>query len=214
MLFYSLGKALTPSRLAEARALGFFRPEAALSVIFVSDENDGCFMPDDHGYLAFPHYVPSRGGAERIAYRRYCGGVTGASLASSLRRLKGEKPVLFGTITHVDPARVPRETEDAVGHGQLELVQSSPDGVAIDLAETTYSPGLAKLGDVVSTSLKLRTVFTLTGADGIKKRFIRVSVDGAPVVSSYDEATFTVQVQASDAGRAGSLVEIVGCHAP
>src|SRR5690606_11712196 len=40
--FYSLWRALDDDRLQESRAAGFFREDAALAVVFISDENEIC----------------------------------------------------------------------------------------------------------------------------------------------------------------------------
>ena len=70
---FSLYLGLTdPQRLAEMKAAGFLRSDAALSVIMVSDENDICAK-----FPAGVTPVPDPNGLEIPAYRRDCADLTG-----------------------------------------------------------------------------------------------------------------------------------------
>lgn len=212
MMMYSASRSLDADRLAEAQSLGMFRPNAALSIIFVSDENDICWRPELHGFTSFPDYVPSYQNSEVVAYDRYCAGVEAAGVLSSFRALKGGQPLFFGAITHVNPTSVPRSSEKAIGHGLLELVRASIDGELIDIGESSYSQGLARLGSAISTSLELDTIFKLASAAGIKADTVRAYVDSRLVPAYYRDSASSVQIAAGDAGKAGSIVEITACR--
>lgn len=219
MLLYSFNRALQSDRYAEARALGFFRPDAALSVVFISDENDVCFQPQLNGFTAFPDYVPSTRGFETTAFNRYCVDRAGTPLItadrvlSAARARKGENPLSFGAIAHVDPGRVPNAagSEDAIGHGFLELVRGTPAGLMLELADVAYTAGLARLGTIVRTSLNLKSVFALDNTSGVRPESVRVLVDRALVAARYDKATGTVELAPEQAGHAGSTIEVSGC---
>lgn len=212
-MLYSLQNGLSASHLSESRGLGFFRDSAALSIVFLSDENDICFRPELRGYTGFPDYVPSIGNIESVADQKYCAGVTFTNVISSVRQIKGTHPIAFAAITHIDPARVPQGAtlEDSIGHGLIELVQATPDGVLLDIGDASYSSGLTKLADVVSTNLNLRTVFQLSDSSMLISQSVGTLVDGKSISSRYNSNTGTVAISGIDAGRAGSLVEVQAC---
>lgn len=211
-LFYSLLRGMGEEALSASRAQGFFRPEAALSVIFVSDENELCYPPESFGYTSFPDFVPSPGGYEAAAFRRYCGGISPESVARSLRAFQPERAISAATIVHSDPARVPAAGEDSLGHGYLELLdhlrESAVESLALGLSEPSYSEGLARLGNVVSSQLKLQTVFQLTGARGMDPASLTVLVDGRNVPAQLDPEAETIRLLVQDAGREGSVIEV------
>lgn len=211
-LLYSLSRGLEADRAAEMRALGFLRDHAALSVVLISDENDICYRPELNGFTAFPDYVRSGGDIEVTAYNRYCSGITPATTLSKLKAFKQGEPVLSAAIAHVDRARVRRVSEDSIGHGLLHLVRGGLDGVEMDISDTSYSSGIAKLGTVVRSSLTLKTVFSLNSADGIRRESVRARVDGRLVEAAFDPSAATVQIRGSDAGQAGSVVDIEACR--
>lgn len=81
MMMDSLMRSLESGRYAELQAQGFYREGAALSIVFVTDENDICYPPELLGYTGFPHYVRSYRNSERVAYDAYCTARTTAALA-------------------------------------------------------------------------------------------------------------------------------------
>ena len=220
LLMYSLKRSLEPDRVAEIQAQGFYRPDAALSVVFVTDENDGCFSPKDHGFTTFPDYKPSVGGLEETAYKRYCGlplEVTGDYyewMDQALRAFKGKMPVHLGAITHVDPSKVPftPTNEDSLGHGVIELIAKDPGGVLMDIADTSYDSGLEQLGDVVSQGqVNLFTHFQLSGGPLIWEASLLATVDAVKVSPKYNALDSSVDLLLSEAGRSGSQVDVSAC---
>ncbi len=214
---YSLLRSLQSSRATEIKSQGFYREDAALSVVFISDENDVCYDPQAHGYRTFPDYVASYAGEEKTAFQRYCtnmagiGAITPESTLAALRNFKSNQKLSLGAVIHKDPARIVKESEDAIGHGLLELTQLDLDGVAMDIEDSSYSSGLAKLGSVVSTQLTLQTIFPVPHEREIDASTVYATVDRGLVNSQYDPAKELVQIQAKDAGRSGSEVEIAAC---
>jgi hypothetical protein len=217
-MMYSLLSSQEPARLAQIKSQGFFRENASLSVLFISDENDVCYPPQLHGYSHFPDYVPSVGGVEEIAYQRYClkpnhsVAVTPERVVSELQRLKGAEKLSFGALIHKDPAQVPAGGEDSIGHGLLELIQGQPDGMSFEIAENNYVPGLTQLGSIVSSQLLLRTAFTLDGSAGVVAASLRIQVDGHAVSGTYDAGSRVVRIAKTDAGHAGSAVLVTACR--
>ncbi len=218
MMLYSLMQGLTGSRLKSSTAQGFFRSDAVWSFVFISDENDICYPPELFGFTTFPDYVPSYRNSERVAYERYCApsGFTGPAavedLASRISELRPDRAgFALGAIAHVDPAKMVHESEDSIGHGLIELVQSQRDGVLMDLADSDYSAGLSQLGRVVEKQLHLETVFGLTGPT-FRADTLSVSVDGKIVPFQFQKDRPAVQIGTSEAGGSGSVIQVDACR--
>lgn len=113
-MMFSLQRSLSPSSLSTIRSQGFYRDNAALTVVFISDENDICYPPQYHGYTTFPDYVPAPTDIELRAYRSNCLNadgsekITPASTLAALAALKPDGNFSLGGIIHVDASRVPR----------------------------------------------------------------------------------------------------------
>ena len=218
---YSLLRSLRADRLSELRSQGFYRDGAALSVIFVTDENDVCFRPELSGFTQFPDFVPTlTANTEVTAYTRYCLDTNGTLVVTpdrvlnALRDLKSSQNLALGGIIHKDPASVPRGPgiEDAIGHGILELVASTLNGVTLELANTDYSAGLTELGSVVSSQLRLQNSFALDGQSPIRPSTIAVQVDDRAVQSEFDAGRREIRIRTQDSGAAGSVVEVTACR--
>jgi hypothetical protein len=213
MGMYSFMRSMKGWRRWWIQRQGFYRPDAALAVVFVTDENDACFRPQEHGPLDFPNFVASQRGWEDRAYQRYCRGVTPDRVLQRARRLKKNGRLTVAGIVHTDATQVPaREgSEDAIGHGILELVQETVDGVAFDITQATYEQGLVRLADAVESRLELELEFALEGAGAIDPETVEVYVDERRVTARFDERLGRVEIAAADAGRAGSRIQVLGC---
>lgn len=159
-LMYSLLKGLSPEQLQESVKHGFFRKNAALIVLFVTDENDICFNPQDKGYTTWPHFVSDSDRIEPVAYRRDCvlngkAVVTPETVLKQLQQVKTHAPLLLGGFVYTDPKTIRRDGENSIGHGILELVQKS-GGVLADLASHDYRAALARIGELSSSRMQPR----------------------------------------------------------
>ena len=216
-MMYSAQRSLGSDRLPQIQAQGFYRPEAALSIVFVTDENDVCYPPELHGYFAWPDYVPSPRGVEAIAYQKYCadpGGsakITPESTLAQFQAFKSAEKLNFGGIVHSNPAGVPHAGEDSIGHGILELLGLVPDSVSLDLNLRDYSAGLAQLANVASLQLDLKTLFDVTDHGVLDPTTLLVTVDAQTVHATYAAQPSQVQLSVTDAGHAGSVVQISAC---
>ncbi len=128
---YSLSHAITGDRLVRNRELGMFRPDAALAIIFISDENDICSI----GHVPLGNYPEGVDWKEDMnmhdkvrtdeiyAWDTYCTSesITAKSVYEKLLRLKAEdsnyrsagtkpvaKPVLISAIVYTE---TPTEAE-------------------------------------------------------------------------------------------------------
>lgn len=214
-MLYSLSRATDLDRMREIQGQGLLRNEAALSIVTISDENDICYPPEQHGYTAFPDFVPSNSGWEAKAYARYCTGISPESVLAQLKTAHAGGRIALASITHVDPARVPPATggsEDAIGHGLIEFTRQAVDGKLMDLADD-WNEGLRTLGDVVSVQQRLNTSFALGSGHAVQPSSVHVRVDGVSVPASYDPPARSVEIAAAWAGQAGSSIVINGCVA-
>ncbi len=204
--FYSLTQAFSPTKLAQSKKKGFFRDEAALVVVFISDEQEICY-----DYKPGERPVPDFDYLEASAKARDCGtGIYKISHQSIQRVVKsyaGDRPVAFGAIVYTDPTRVPYVGENEYGYGYMDLIQES-GGVAIDIGAADYRPGLAKLGTFVSEKLELQHNFKLSKST-FDLSTLRVFVDGKSVEYAYSPALNEVYLV--HAGQEKSVITIEYC---
>lgn len=220
VLMYALQQSLKLENRSMIQSQGFYRSNAALSVVFISDENDLCYRPELNGFTEFPDFVPSFQNREVTAYNRYCINndgsprITAESTMSALRSFKNGQLISLGAIVHTDPARVPRVNQESIGHGILHLMRLSANNMLMDVMDNDYAAGLAKLGNIASTQLQLLTEFRLQGVEKTRRDSIRVTVDERAVVHRFDAALGAIQISAEQAGRAGSIVKVSACRLP
>src|SRR6185369_6429602 len=96
---YALLKALSPATLAESRALGFFRTDAALAVVTISDENDICAvypnpLPTNYTLHSSPYAnMPGMTSAENTIRKRDCAtGITTDQVINAIKGVQGDRP--------------------------------------------------------------------------------------------------------------------------
>jgi hypothetical protein len=160
-LMLSLSKEPQGQALPGDQVPGVFSDGAAISVVFVSDENDVCFDPRAYGYTKSPDFKPSWFNLEKRALRKYCGGLTPESLLAELRSAFPGRKITMGAIVHTDPASVTSCGEDTIGHGFIELVSQTPDGILMDIKSGDIDAGLMRLATASSVQLSLQTTFEL-----------------------------------------------------
>jgi hypothetical protein len=219
--FYSLNKALEGESLARFRQQGFFRDDAALSVIFVSDENELCYEYPT-GVTPQRDFDTYRGRTlEDIAREENCR-VTDAQgqshwlnaqyMHQRLKAFKGAQPVSVGAIVHTKKTLknlLPR-AEDEYGYGFAELVALN-QGELVDIRDKDYTEGLERLGRNAAATMTIYQKFALTHTD-ISPSSLGVKVDHQNRTEFSwlaDEGVVFVK----DAGTARSLVEINYCLA-
>jgi hypothetical protein len=202
MGMYSLLQALTPEKLAYNRSKGFFRQNAALAVIFISDENDICAV--------FPEN-PSPGtgltAAEQTIRTRDCAsGISASSVIETVRNLQGNRPMLFGGIVNDDPNRI-YAGNDGYSWGYLQILQQTL-GLSVNIETGNYLTGLAQIGGLVTRSLDLILSRQLQQSP-VDASTLQVVVDGALRSHTFVESTNTVHLDFP--GGARSQVNIHYC---
>ncbi len=200
---YSFSKGLDSASLEQSRAQGFFRKDAALAVIFVSNENDLC--------ASFPKGVtllPPLSKVELRARQRDCSGITPENVLGKIKAVQGERPFIVGAIVFNNPDTVIRINENRYGYGYMDLVKLS-GGVSVDLARWDYASGLREIGELVAEKLELQRDFVLT-KQNVDPSSIQVWVDGAS--SSFSYHAEKNQVHIPNPGRSGSKIKIYYCQ--
>lgn len=180
---------------------GFFREDAALAVIFISDENDACTVDTDPG----AHNDPE--GKEAIFRNKYCSGVNAASVLQRLQLVRKSLPLYVSSIIYNDRSKVPAGLENGVGYG-YNTIASMAGGAIIDITKNSIASGLSSIGSLASTRLDLRYDFILKYKN-VNSTSITAKVDSVLRSHVYSSTTNTVHL--TNAGGAKSLVEIYYC---
>ena len=157
---YSLYHAMDSSNLQNSRNYGFFRPTAALAVVFISDENDICAI-----YPAGVTRVPDPTGLEALAFKRDCAGITPQSVLSRVQQMMGGRTLIIDGIVYTNPATVPKGPgiQDEYGYGYMDLIQLA-QGTAIDIGLSDYSDGLSQIAKLAVQQMTPTVDFKLSHA--------------------------------------------------
>lgn len=206
---YSLSRSLDNGMSDAIKAHGFYRPDAALAVVFISDENDICARYEDSSSRVYdPEHL------ELPAFLRDCADVTPESTLEKLKNFKGDRPLLVAGIHYVPGSYVPALGENEAGYGYIEMIQAA-NGIVINMADGKIAEGLGVIGSLASSKLNLKTEFNLGhDATTIDPSSISVSVDDESIETfQYNSDLNEVQLL-EYAGRAGSSVKVNYCLLP
>ena len=224
-LFYSYLRATEGKNLQRIKKQGLLRDDAALTVVFVSDENDVCFDPRKHGYSSAPDFVHSGLGLDELGYELFCTDkqgrekYTSAAVKQRSIELKGEGRFSIGAVTHVDKSKVPigKLYEDSVGHGYLQLLDAaSPRSQAIEITSNDFKAELESLAHIGSgDSLLTRFVLGLLSKTELESLFVQVDGAAVPfqlsIAADVDEPKVTLVLGDENAGKFGSEVLVQAC---
>lgn len=206
---FSLYAALTPTYLPYNQGKGFFRSDAALAVIFVSDENDLCAQ-----YPAGVTRVADPDNLEASAYKLVCAPssvnlvINEEYVYNYVNKRLNEPRLMIGGVLYNDVNSVPAVGENEYGYGYMELIERS-GGTSVDIGSSDYSTGLADLGGLVKKMVELEHDFTLSQPE-VDEATIEATVDGASEAHTYEPSTNVVHLEY--AGGANSIVEISYCQ--
>jgi hypothetical protein len=208
---YSVYKSLT-TNLAAMQAQGFYRSDAALAVVFITNEWDICAPGAD-----LPAGTPAETNPVEISFfNSYCGGVTSSSVLAQLRALKGNLPLKVGGILFSNPNNIPSGLENEIGYGPLNIVQEAgADGFIADMANL---PGIAAALAPISTlatSAPLQTKFYLkVPATMLDYSTLAVYVNGVKVTTwTYDPGDSSITLSACTPGLGPcACIEIKYCE--
>ncbi len=151
-LLYSLSNSLTPEHLKEIRNAGFYRDNAALAIILITDDHDLCYPTQSYNSTGLQNFIPVTTASEMIGYRRYCinpstgrPSITSSKVFSWLKQFKGSKPLSLAGIVHRDGTKIPKGKVESIGYGVIELVQSDPNGILMEVADSDFRTQLNQL---------------------------------------------------------------------
>jgi hypothetical protein len=196
--------------------LGFFRADAALSVIFMSDEHEiGYPFPDPQAPGLPPRCdAKFEDGIKKDYYDKK--GINLDLTFNAVKALKGDRPVkthAFVNITKDDLFKRNSKNAsclyDSLGYGYFEMVAKTK-GVLFSIQDNKVD-GLARCGKVIRESLEIVHDFTLSKtADKVDPATIMAAVDAALVSYTYNASNNSVHLD--NAGEANSNIEIRHCE--
>lgn len=193
---YSLFHGITtPALLSESQSLGFFRPDAALAVVFIGDRRDICAI--------VPPRVPAETDPVKIDARiRDCEGLTAAGLTNQLKLLKGTQPLQVSGIIYADePAPAGKE----IGYGYTDMISLNA-GVAIDIANDDIAAGLASIAELIGQQMEIQYEFTLSKGE-VDPHRLSVKVNGQNVPYKLEGNTVII----TQPIPSGAVVTIAYC---
>ncbi|MGE3261637.1 MAG: fibronectin type III domain-containing protein [Bacteriovoracia bacterium] len=213
--FYSLYKAVTANAVDNQR-LGFFRADAALSVIFASDEQEAGFPFPNPQAPGLPKRCDTdyEENIKKTYYDKQ--GVNLEVAFNAVKKLKGDMPVVthaFVNITKEDLFKRNSKNAsclyDSLGYGYFEMVAKT-QGVLFSL-QANRAEGMARCGQVTRERLQLVHDFKLSKpAEKVDPATIISAVDGK--LAQYTYAAASNMVHIDEAGVGGSIIEIRHCE--
>lgn len=213
--FYSLHKAATANAVDNQR-LGFFRADAALSVIFASDEQEAGFPFPNPQAPGLPQRCDTdyEESIKKTYYDKQ--GVNLDVAFNAVKKLKGDMPLVthaFVNITKEDLFKRNSKNAsclyDSLGYGYFEMVAKT-QGVLFSI-QANRAEGMARCGQVTRERLQIVHDFKLSKpAEKVDPVTIIAGVDGALAVHSYKAVENMVHLD--NAGVGGSVVEIRHCE--
>jgi hypothetical protein len=189
----------TPSLLQASKDAGFFRTEAALSVVFVADENDICAV-----YPVGVTPVVDTDGREEPARIRDCEGLTAQGLTNQLKNLKGTKPLSVSGIIYAEQP-VPAGGENEIGYGYTDMIALNA-GIAIDIDKDVIETELGGIAEINAQQMMVQNEFTLSHTN-IDEATLQVTVNDQNVPYILDGNTVII----TQTVQAGSSVRISYC---
>ena len=205
---YSLDQLLTGDKFTQAQSDGFFRENAALAVIFVSDENDICAR-----YPEGIEPVVDQQGAEVNTYNNLCvpQNITAQNTYQKLLTLQQGRPLTVTGVVYNNTQTIENIGENELGYGYLDMI-SLNGSISADIAGD-IAAGLGNLGQLVSESFEQRTKFVISEAaitdcaSQVVENSIVAKVNGQIVNHSWSSLDCSVQIDASVAG--GPMAEVI-----
>lgn len=207
--FHSLYQAVTKEAANNQKA-GIFRPDAALAIVFVSDEQE----------IGFPFPDPQAPGLPPRCDADYEDGIRktwytdkGIDLEvtyQAVKRLKGDMPLSTHAVVNITAddlfRRNPKTAKclyDTLGYGYFEMVAKT-GGTLFSIQDNT-ADALKKIGQYTNQTLNYILDFRLGwNASDVDQASILAKVNGAVTPHSYNVSTNVVRVD----GAAIPLAEI------
>jgi hypothetical protein len=212
--FLSLHSAVT-ANARDNQKLGFFRADAALSILFMSDEQE----------IGFPFPNPQAPGLpnrcdaafeDNIKKTQYdAKGINLDVAFNAVKAFKGDMPVVTHAFVNISKEDLFKRNSknasclyDSLGYGYFEMVEKTK-GVLFSI-QANKAEGMARCGRVIKERLSIIHEFPLSKpADQVDAATILAYVDGGAVPHEYRSAGNLVHLE--NAGVAESKIEIRHC---
>ncbi len=206
MGLYSTSQALKAGNKEAIINAGMFRADAALAIVYISDENDICAV-----YPSGITPVPDSQNLEPGARVRDCEGISPEGVYAQLKTLKGSLPLAIGGVIYNNPATVPHigVDENEVGYGYTNIIALA-NGVSVDMAANNIANDLASIGTNVNGNINYQTEFQLN-SENIDPATIKVFVNGTQVAFTYDASTNKVKLNLSVVGIPNADIKVIYC---
>ena len=212
MNFKAIIESIRGTRLTENQQLGFFRSDASLIIIFVTDEADVC--------ARFPSYARSLGYTpsshrdedpnEQRGANMFCSGITHNTALAALRSLKGAELNIHGIFDSNKHPNHPSSPSKEFSYGIQELVRAV-NGVAIP-TQSNYTTGFQSIFNHVNAELLRATLqTTLRHRPVANMTRVLLKEPGLPSKSIpfvYDPNTNSVRVDPSNAGTVNAVITV------
>ena len=195
MNFISLMNAIQGDMLIENQNAGFFRPDASLVVIFITDEADVCARyPEYAQQLSF---VPPVGEPDTLDYYeqigadKYCQNITHNSVLTDLENFKGDYLSLNGVFDSSVHSGHPNQPSTEFAYGVQELVLAN-GGVALPTRSTDYNPGFSDIFNhlesqqVLTPQIEVTLEYSSAIADTIRVLVTEPGSEPYPIPFLYD----------------------------
>lgn len=185
MGMYSFLKATDEDHLTANQAYDFFRPDAALTVVFVADEQDICA---EYPEGVIP--VPDPQGGEDRSLAKYCKDesgnfiITPQMVVDRVSQIQGDVPYVIGGVLYKSNTTMPKNGENEIGYGYIDAVNLA-GGLTVDMANGDYSDGLANIGKLATVSIQPANDFNLN-TDKVNPESVEAYVNNIAVDFSYD----------------------------
>ena len=198
-LMFSLYHSIQGRFLTDNQNHGFYREDAALSVIFLSDENDICSRYPGH----FPNHQfenkPNRDDNEDEEALRFCEGITTDNVLTALKNFKGDNPItVSGLLSGSDNPGYQKIIADHGAGSVLTVEGNNYDETLPEITETIKEE-IPQGGGTIEIALDASPVF----AEGTKV-FLETSTDKVEVPFYYNEDSNTVFVKVEE-GTVGTI---------
>jgi len=201
---YTLSRALDESNLMALRALGFMRPDAALAIVFVADENDICYR-----YPASITPAPDGDKLEAPAFKRDCTDIFPETVYDKLNLYMQGRPLVISGILYNNPVTMGIRTgEDEIGYGYLDLIKLNK-GLSVDLAVADFHKGLKDIGTLATKRIKLISEVKMNYQDNIDPASLITTIDGKKVSAQIVNGMIQL---GDEQGMPNSLVEFKYCE--
>ena len=229
----SLEDSIGGTRLTENQRLDFFRPDASLIVIFITDEADVCARYPSYA-KSLGYKPPKKGGknnehrCEQEGAEEYCTDVTHHTVRADLRRLKGNKLSINGIFdSNTDRNRRredahPRKPKKEFAYGVQELVDAF-EGIATWIRHDTgrghnfdhYISDFKKIFNQVNEKI-FKLEITLEHRPIVTNRTrVLLQNPGSPSSRpiekknwSYDHRKNTISIKATASGRPNAVITV------